>query len=145
MNKKALIILTGDKILAQPLLKDSCAGCTSICEKTDIQFTVTNPLNLNIKQGSVVTLAASALSQALQGIIGLFFPIFSAITGYFLSDFIALKLNLTPGDKVKSLCLLTFFLISSLIVFTVTRLFPLPGTPQIINVEEDIYQTPSSC
>jgi hypothetical protein len=34
---------------------------------------------------------------------------------------------------------------SSLAVFLITRLIPLPGTPQIINVDEDIYQNPASC
>ncbi|MCR5218867.1 SoxR reducing system RseC family protein [Treponema sp.] len=145
MNKKALIVSTENQILVQPLLKDSCAGCTSSCEKTDIRFAVTNPMDLPVKAGSVVTLAASPISQAVQGILGLFFPIFSAIAGYFLADKIALKLNLAQGDKAKSLCVLIFLLASSLLVFIVTRLFPLPGTPQIINIEEDIYQNPASC
>jgi len=145
MNKKALVVSTEDKITVQPLLKDSCAGCTSTCEKTGIQFTVSNPMELSVKPGSVVTLAASSISQAVQGILSLIFPVLCAVAGYFLSDPIASRLNLTRGDGTRSLFVLVFLFASSLAVFLITRLIPLPGTPQIINVDEDIYQNPASC
>lgn len=145
MTKKALVVSTEGKITVQPFLKDSCAGCTSTCEKTEIQFTVANPMELSIKAGSVVTLAASNVSQAIQGILSLLFPVFCAVTGYFISDSIAPKLNLSQGDGTRSLFVLIFLFTSSLAVFFITRLIPLPGTPQIINVDEDIYQTPASC
>ncbi|MBO6176829.1 MAG: SoxR reducing system RseC family protein [Treponema sp.] len=145
MNKKALVVSTEDKITVQPHLKDSCAGCTSTCEKTGIQFTVSNPMELSVKPGSVVTLAASNISQAVQGILSLIFPVLCAVAGYFLSDPIASRLNLTRGDGTRSLFVLAFLFASSLAVFLITRLIPLPGTPQIINVDEDIYQNPASC
>ena len=70
----------------------------------------------------------------MQGIISLLFPFLFAVTGFVLSAKIAGLLGMIATEGFKALCTLIFLCASALIVLAVTRIFPLSGQNQIVEV-----------
>lgn len=135
MKSKALVISTdNDIITVLPVLKEACTACKSGCAKQGESFTVSNPLKLPVKKGSIVFLELSKKTLALQGIISLLVPFLCAIGGYFFGSFLSSKLSINNAEAVKALSVLVFLIISSLGVFLVTRKFPIKGQSEIIEI-----------
>ena len=73
MDEKALVISIGDKIEAVHFEKEECKSCTTGCAKIKNSFEISNPMNFEIKKGSVVLVRASKKAQAIQGILSAVF------------------------------------------------------------------------
>ncbi|HAK68387.1 MAG TPA: hypothetical protein DEO40_04525 [Treponema sp.] len=135
MTRQAIVVsLDDEKIAVSPLQKGGCMGCGGECSHSCPTFNVENPRELPLEIGTVVTLEAPPFSQAIQGIISLLFPIAAAIAGFFSAPFAASLFGKTAGDGTKALMVLLGLLISTALVFFVTRKFPLPGVPQIVDI-----------
>ena len=135
MTQKALVTAINDgRTTVIPMLKDACSTCTSGCAKQGIAFEAKNPRNLPVKEGSVVVLAASRKMQVVQGLFALLVPFLSAVAGFFAAGPILKPFGITAGDGFKSLFVLSFLIISSALVFFITRKNPLPGTPEILEI-----------
>lgn len=130
MRDKALVVkVSGNSVLVKPLLTGACINCKkSSCAQQGTPFLVTNPKGFPLSAGSVVTLTASKAAQSLQAVFALLFPIASAISGYLLSP---------VNEKSRAIWTIAGFIIASVIVFVVTRLFP-PRESSIAGVEESV-------
>ena len=136
MTKKAVIVSTdNNEITVRPIMKASCISCSHGCEKTQIEFTVSNPHNYKIEKGNIVTLDNSPFMQGISGLISLLFPFLCAILGYILAPQIAGLFNTTVSDGIRAVCVLSFLTFSCLIVFLFTRKIELPGKSTIVAVE----------
>lgn len=105
------------KIFVKPMLSDTCISCTSSsrgchgsCGKIGDEFEVSNPKNLEVKEGIFVRISASLKHQTLQGLISLFFPILSSVAGFFLAG------HFFTSEKAKALGVLLGLALSSFIV-----------------------------
>ncbi|WP_407397248.1 SoxR reducing system RseC family protein [Treponema sp.] len=134
MKEKALIISMEDKIEAIHFEKEECASCTTGCAKIKNSFEISNPDNLEIKKGSVVMVEASKKSQALQGILSLLIPFLSSIAGYIFAPSIMGLLGKTISNDARAVFVLLFLTVSASIVFVITRKYPMPGKPEIVEV-----------
>ncbi len=137
MYKKGIVVkIENEEVTILPLVKDACASCSHNCsEHGHCQpYTATNPHSLPIKEGTVVGISAEKKAEAMQGIISLLFPFLFAVTGFVLSAKIAGFLGMIATEGFKALCTLIFLCASALIVLAVTRIFPLSGQNQIIEV-----------
>ena len=134
MTEKAIIISCKEKIIACRLAKSECISCTAGCARKKDMFEVDNPLNLSIKDGNIISIAASKKNQAIQGIFSLLIPFACAVSGYFLAPFIAGLFGKTISSDGKAGFVLLFLFLSSAAVFAITRKFPLPGKPEILEV-----------
>lgn len=135
MTKKAYIVSTDNgRILAAHLDRAECAGCRAACDKKPAPFEVANPKGMAVTRGSLVLICASRLVQALQGGISLLFPFVCAVLGYMLAPAIMALFRKSISNDAKALFVLLFLFVSSLIVFILTRVFPIPGKPQIVEV-----------
>lgn len=135
MTEKAYIVSTDKgKIYAARLDRKECACCSAACSKKDNAFEVSNPKDMEVSQGSLVIICATKLIQVLQGVIALFFPFICAVLGYVLAPDIMSFFKKPISNDAKALFVLLFLFVSSLIVFIVTRIFPIPGKPQIVEV-----------
>ncbi len=99
------------------MLSDTCiscssgsAGCHGSCSKIGEEFEVTNPKNLEIREGLFVHITASLAHQTLQGLVSLFFPIASSILGFFAGK------AFFGTEKAKALGVLIGLAVSSFIV-----------------------------
>lgn len=130
MRDKALVVsVTGNKVLVKPLLTGACINCKkSSCAQQGTPFRVANPEHFTLAAGSVVTLTASKAAQAFQALFALLFPIASAIAGYMVSP---------ENEKSRAIWSIAGFILASVIVFIVTRLFP-PRESSIAGVEESV-------
>ncbi len=128
MRDKALVVTVTDKdVLVKPLLTGACINCKkSSCAQQGTPFSVSNPQKFALKQGSVVTLTANRAAQSLQAVFALFVPVAAAIAGYLLSP---------ENEKSRAIWSIAGFVLASIIVFAVTRLFP-PQKSSIASVEE---------
>lgn len=140
MNNRAIVIDTetsdtegtgtkADKsVMVLPMIKDSCAGCATGCDKQGAAFAVSNPLNLPVKKGTIVILSLSKRALAIQGIVSLLFPFLCSILGFLLGGHFGFS------EEMKAVLVLIMLACSSLIVFLVTRFHPMTGKPQIIEI-----------
>ncbi len=114
--------------------KEECASCSAGCAKRNHAFEVANPHNMEISSGSIVIIGANKKVQAAQGIVSLFIPFLCAIAGYFAASPIMNFFGKSISSDGKAVFVLLFLLLSSALVFAVTRKIPIPGKPEIIEV-----------
>lgn len=128
MRDKALVVSTTAKgVLVKPLLTGACINCKkSACAQQGTPFLVSNPEQFPLATGAIVTLTASKAAQAFQALFALLFPIGAAIAGYLIAP---------ENEKSRAIMSIAGFLIASVIVFIVTRLFP-PRKSSIASVED---------
>lgn len=127
--------IEGQLVQVVPLISDACISCVSTdCAKQGHTFSVINKRNIEIKENSIVRIGVSKLSQCLQGLLALAFPILSAISGFILAPAAAERFTLTLSEGFQALCVLSFFLVSCLIVFIVSRSSIHVTLPEIIQV-----------
>lgn len=134
MIQKAIVNSIAEKITVIPLKKDECVSCPAACGKNSIPLEVSNPLNLDLKKGSVVLITASKKVQTIQGFFSLFIPIFCAILGYFLANPILSIFNKTAKDGTKALFVLIFLLLSASVVYFISRKSKFLGKAQIVEI-----------
>lgn len=134
MIQKAIVNSIGEKITVIPLKKDECVSCPAACGKNSTPLEVSNPLNLDLKKGSVVLITASKKVQTIQGFFSLFIPIFCAILGYFLANPILSIFNKTAKDGTKALFVLIFLLFSASVVYFISRKSKFLGKAQIVEI-----------
>lgn len=130
MHDKALVVsVTPEGVLVKPLLTGACINCKkSACARQGTPFLVSNPLKLTVETGSVVTLDASKAAQSFQALFALLLPIGAAIAGFLLAP---------ENEKSRAIWSIAGFILSSVIVFVVTRLFP-PQKSSITSVEDAV-------
>ena len=134
MTEKALVTSTENTIEAVHFEKEECISCTTGCAKVKNPFEITNPKGFEIKKGSVVIVAASKKVQAVQGLCSLFIPFLSAIGGYIFSPAIMSLFGRTIHDDARAVFVLLFLVLSAAAVYIITRKFPVPGKPEIVEV-----------
>ncbi len=135
MVEKAFVFsIENNKIIASRFHQKGCTSCGEGCAKKNCTFEILNPLNLDIKSGSVVLIGANKKKQALQGIISLFIPFVCAILGYIFAPQIMSLFGKTISSDAKAIFVLLFLALSSLLIFVLTRKFPIPGKPEILEV-----------
>lgn len=134
MTEKALVTSTENTIEAVHFEKEECISCTTGCAKVKKSFEITNPKGFEIKKGSVVIVAASKKVQAVQGLCSLFIPFLSAIGGYIFSPAIMSLFGRTIHDDARAVFVLLFLVLSAAAVYIITRKFPVPGKPEIVEV-----------
>lgn len=134
MTERAMIISTEDKIEAVHLVKEECSSCTSGCAKIRNKIEVVNPSNHAIKKGSIVLIAANKKVQAIQGIIALFLPFLCSVAGYVFSPSLMKFFGKQISNDERAIFVLLFLVLSSAVVFSITRKHPVPGKPEIIEV-----------
>ncbi len=124
MRDKAMITsVDNNKIMVIPLISDACISCAQGqgCSKQGSPFEVVNPNNFKLYKGLTVKIGESKGTKSIQGIIALFFPILSAITGYLLSNKIALAAKSNATEGFKATCVLLFLAASCFIVYFISR------------------------
>ena len=137
MYKKGIVVkIENEEVTILPFVKDACASCSHNCSEhaSCEPYTATNPNSLPIKEGTVVGISAEKKAETTQGIISLLFPFLFAVAGFALSAKIAGFLGMIATEGFKALCTLIFLCASALIVLAVTRIFPLSGQNQIVEV-----------
>lgn len=134
MEEKALIVSVENKIEAVHFEKEECKSCTTGCAKIKNSFELSNPNNFDIKKGSVVKVMASKKAQAIQGLLSLFIPFLCSIAGYVFGPSIAGLFGKTISNDARAVFVLLFLTLSSAAVFIITRKFPMPGKPEIVEV-----------
>ncbi|MBP5358635.1 MAG: SoxR reducing system RseC family protein [Treponema sp.] len=126
-----VVSIQNNTISVTPIQKGGCASCTAECKQKSKSFVTANPFHYPIKTGDIVSIENSKKTQAFQGIFSLLFPIASAIAGFFLAPLIASAFGKQSGDGFRAIGVLAFLLISSLIVFIISRTVLPPERPQI--------------
>lgn len=128
MRDKAIVVSVSEKnILVKPLLTGACINCKkSSCAKQGTPFAVSNPQHFPVKAGSIVTLTAGKAAQSFQALFALLLPIASSIAGYLAAP---------ENEKSRAIWSIAGFILATVIVFAVTRLFP-PQKSSIASVEE---------
>lgn len=129
-----VVSVQNNTVSVSPIQKEGCAACTAECKQKSKAFVTANPFHYQVKAGDIVSIENSKKSQAFQGIFSLLFPVASAIAGFFLAPIIASALGKESGDGFRAIGVLAFLLISSLIVFIISRTVLPPERPQISSV-----------
>ena len=135
MKITALVVSVQNKTVSvSPIQKAGCASCKAECSQKSKAFVTANPFNFQVKAGDLVLIENSRKTQALQGIISLFFPIASAASGFFFAPKIAGLFGRQCGDGFRALSVLVFLILASLLVYISSRTFLPPERPQIFSV-----------
>ena len=138
-----VVSVQNNTISVSPIQKEGCAACTAECKHKSNSFVTANPFHLQVKTGDLVLIENSKKTQALQGIFSLLFPVASAIAGFFLAPKISQLFGKESGDGFRALGVLVFLLVSSLIVYIISRTILPPERPQISSVINTNPVTPN--
>ena len=138
MTEKAYVVSVKQKrifaSLLAPLAKEGCASCAASCGKRSGCFEVANPKGVKVSEHSCVLISASKKNQAMQGIVSLLFPVALAFVGYFVCPVLLAVFGKTLSPDGRAGGVLLFFFASCALVFFLTRKFPIPGKPEIVEV-----------
>ena len=135
MTEKAYVVsLKQKRIFASLASGEECSSCHASCGKRSTCFEVANPKDVKVSERSCVLIAASKKNQALQGIVCLLFPVAVAFAGYFLTPLLTAVFGRTLSPDGRAGGVLVFFFASCALVFFLTRKFPIPGKPEIVEV-----------
>ena len=135
MTQKAYVVsLKQKRILASRLETEDCASCHAVCGKKGSCFEVSNPRGMKVSENCCVMISSSKRDQALQGIVCLLFPVAMAFLGYFACPLMASVFGKTLSSDGRAGGVLLFFFASCALVFFLTRKFPIPGKPEIVEV-----------
>ena len=135
MTEKAYVVSVKQKrILASLASGEDCTSCHATCGKRSTCFEVANPKDVKVSERSCVLISASKKAQALQGVVCLLFPVVVAFAGYFLTPLLTAVLGKTLSPDGRAGGVLLFFFVSCAVVFFLTRKFPIPGKPEIVEV-----------
>lgn len=138
------------EISVVPLITDSCINCShGTCAKRGKPFLVSNKKNFNLHRGDIVKINAPLITQTLQGLWSLFFPLISATVGYFLTDFIIkqhsleLNISLESIEGIKAVGVLGGIAIAVIIVLVVNKFIFHLVKPEITTVLSSATDAPS--
>lgn len=135
MLKKAVVLSEeGEEISVLPISKTECASCSASCGKKQEALTVSNPKNFPLKAGEIVFIETSRGGQVFEALLTLLFPFCSAIAGYFAAAPLASHFEGRSSDGIRAVFVLSFLLISSILVFISTRLLPPKGKTEIVSI-----------
>lgn len=135
MIEKAFVVsIEGQTATVMPLEKDECQTCNAECSKKANLFTVKNTKDLPIKLGSIVKLESPKKIQYAQGIASLLFPIICAVAGFLLAPTVCALFGKTAGEGSKVLGVLIPFVLSSALIFVISRKHPTAGIPLISEI-----------
>lgn len=125
----------GQLVQVVPLVSDACVTCASTdCAGNGKTFSVLNKRNFDIKENTIVRIGVSKLSQYVQGLAALAFPILSAVLGFMLSPAISQRLGLELSENFQALSVLAFFFAACIIVFVISRSSLHITLPEVIQV-----------
>ena len=108
-------------IYAVQMITSACSNCTYSCARQGKPFKVLNKIGIQIQEGCIVQLKPSLYQYFFQGFLSLLTPIVSSVIGYFFAPEIHRELKIGFSDTGRFVCVLGFFLFSSLIVFILSR------------------------
>ena len=135
MTERAYVVSVQEKHIYASLLElEDCASCHASCGKKGGCFEVANPKGMKVAQSSCVLISASRRNQALQGIVCLLLPVLLAFVGYFVCPVLTSVFGKTISADGRAGGVLLFFFASCAVVFFLTRKFPIPGKPEIVEV-----------
>ena len=139
MYRKGIVVkIESEQVTVLPFVKDACATCSHKCSERGGElrepYTATNPHSIPLREGMVVGITAEKKAEAIQGIFALLLPFLFAVAGFVFSGKIAKLLGLVATEGFKALCTLAFLCSSAALVFALTRLIPLSGQNQIVEV-----------
>ncbi len=127
MNEKAVVLEVKDKVVKlTPLPNEGCASCGGDCKTKHKIFTLFNDQALSLKAGDLVEIQVTFGAKALQALLSLFLPFLFALAGFFIGKNISLR--------AEAFLPITFFFLSCLAVFLLSRKKKLPGKIKIIGV-----------
>ena len=149
MQKNAIVRYLNKKdsknkntVIVEPIAFTECAACHEKCSRKGYTVPAVNIHNFDLKEGSLVIIKSSKVQEALESIICLLFPIASAILGFCLANpiYSLIKKGGTPDtacpEGLKSLIVLVFFVLASLLVYILSRARKLLIYPEITDVLE---------
>ena len=122
MRKRALYVVTGisgSKITVCPVTESAFSQTENSSRGGGIE--VTNPQGLSIQAGSLVYVALSKHLKMLLGFLALFIPVIAAFLGYFSSFTLSSFFHLEITETLSFIISVSFFIISALIEFILTR------------------------
>lgn len=138
MEQTAFIVsVSSDNSSAEvlPMITGACLSCKERCAQRGNPFTVVNKKNLELKEGSVVTISASKTAEAVQSLISLFAPVLGAVAMFFLAPLISQTLlHREPTEGFKAMCSLAGIVVPAMIAFAVSRFKIRPAKPYIEKV-----------
>ena len=115
MKDKAVIIdIKGTEITVVPIITGACMSCHEKCGEKGHPFTVINSKNLPLEKGAMVKIATSRKAEIIQGFASLFFPVASAIGGFFIA-------GKSASDTKQACFVLAGLFLASAIVFFISR------------------------
>ncbi|WP_191014629.1 SoxR reducing system RseC family protein [Treponema zioleckii] len=121
-------------IYAVQMITSACSNCTYSCARQGKPFKVLNKIGIQIQEGCIVQLKPSLYQYFFQGFLSLLIPIVSSVIGYFFAPEIHRELKIGFSDTGRFVCVLGFFLFSSLIVFILSRSTLNLSKPEIVSV-----------
>lgn len=125
----------GQKIEVVSLISYACLACNSIeCAKQGKSFHVINKKNLPVKENNILRIGFPRVLNGVLGLISLIVPIFASAVGFFLSPLILSRLGFPVTEFAKALITAACFLISSFVVFLVSRTDIHLTEPEVIQI-----------
>lgn len=131
MTEKAIILEVKEStVKLMPIPNEGCSSCSGSCDKKHTIFTTQNSLGLPLKAGTVVEIRVSNKTKFLQAFISLILPLIMAGIGFKIGKDCFQK-NQTLFEAILSI---SFFVLSCLAVFLITRKKELPGKIEILSI-----------
>lgn len=118
MKKQIYVVtsITEDKIFVTH--KDSFSEQTN---KTHANLEVINPKRYPLFEGSEVYIGLPQRTEALNGILALFFPLISCVCALYASPSISRLISVPLTETFKAVCIIISFLISAAVVLFLSR------------------------
>lgn len=103
-------------------------------QKNIAELKIKNLRSFDLHLGSHVYIGFPRQLEAFYGILGLFFPILTAVAGYFFGTKLTVLTQKEPSEILKALLILAFFSAGTIVVLFCSRKLPVKMQIQITGV-----------
>ena len=126
--------INGNEIRAMQLVTDACLHCTTGCIQRGKEFTVSNKRHFPVEEGNIIRIGLPRYKRGLHAFSSLILPVICAIFGYIFSAEIAKKIGLENTEAFKAVCVMISLVVSSGLVFVISRSSLHFSKPEILQV-----------
>lgn len=125
----------GQNVEVVSLVSDACVTCNSIeCARQGKTFYVINRRKLPLHENSIIRIGFPRVLNGIFGLIALLFPIVSAAAGFFFAPALLEHFEYKVTQSAVACVIGVFFVVSSLIVFLMSRTDIHFTKPEVIQI-----------
>lgn len=134
LNQAFITEVNEKEIRAMQLVTEACVNCKAGCIQRGKEFTVSNKYHFPVEKGSIVRIGMPRHKRGIHALSSLLIPVICAILAFICSQQVAQKIGLENTEVFKAVCVMFSLIVSSGLVFAISRSSIHFSKPEILQV-----------